>query len=107
MARVAMVSAPIARGFLAGGSIPTAALVGDRDAGGTSESHDGETGNVIWRCRIYSNVSPREVLKKVLGTPAVVVNDDRIESLLSEMRSELIDQSAAIVWHGNLLARLR
>ena len=50
---------------------------------------------------------PRQVHKKVLGAPAIVVDDDGTESLLCEKRSELIDQSAAIVWHGNLLARLR
>ena len=62
---------------------------------------------MIRRCRIYGNASPRQVLKKVLGAPALVVNDDGIELLLREKRSELIDQSAAIVWHRNLLAKLR
>jgi hypothetical protein len=64
-------------------------------------------GYVVRRCRSYRNVPLRQVLKKVLGTPAVVVNDDGIVSLLCEKRSELIDQSAALVWHRNLLAQLR
>jgi len=64
-------------------------------------------GHAIRCCRIYRDVPLRQVLKKVLGAPAVVVNDERIISLLCEKRSELIDQSAAIVCHGNLLARLK
>jgi len=64
-------------------------------------------GYVIRRCRIDGNVPPRQVLKKVLGAPAVVVNDDRIKSLLCEKRSELIAENAAVVWHKNLLAELR
>ena len=59
------------------------------------------------RCRLYGNVAPRQVLKKVFGTPAVVVDDDRTISLFSETRSELIDQSAAVVWQRNLLAKSR
>ncbi|MFZ1119489.1 MAG: hypothetical protein WAN81_04580 [Candidatus Binataceae bacterium] len=57
-------------------------------------------------CRFYSNVAPRQVLKKVLGTLAVVVDDDGTISLVCEKRSELIDQSVAVVWHANLLAEL-
>src|SRR5271163_5136100 len=64
-------------------------------------------GHLIRPCRVYGNVPPRQVLKKLLGAPAVVVNDDRIEPPLSEKRPELIDQSAAVVWHRNLLAKLR
>jgi len=45
---------------------------------------------VIRRCRIYGNVPPRQVLKKVLGAPAVIVNDDGTISLLCEKCSELI-----------------
>jgi hypothetical protein len=48
-------------------------------------------GYVIRRCRIYGNVPLRQVLKKVLGAPAVVVNDDGTISLLCEKRSELIE----------------
>jgi hypothetical protein len=59
------------------------------------------------RCRFYRNVAPRQVLKKVLGTPAVVVDDDGTISLVCEKRSELIDQSVAVVWHRNLLAKFR
>jgi hypothetical protein len=62
---------------------------------------------VIRRCRSYANVPPRQFLKKVLGAPAVVVNNGEIVSLLGEMRPELIDQSPAIVWHKNLLAEVR
>jgi len=47
-------------------------------------------GYVIRRCRIYGNVPPRQVLKKVLGAPAVIVNDDGTISLLCEKCSELI-----------------
>jgi hypothetical protein len=64
-------------------------------------------GYVIRRCRVYGNVPLRQVLKKVLGPPAVVVNDNGTISLVCEKRFELIDQSAEIVWHRNLLARLR
>jgi hypothetical protein len=63
---------------------------------------------MTWLCRIDGRTPPRQVLKKMLRAPAVVVNDDGIEPLLDEKRSELIDQSAAIVgWHKNLLAQLR
>jgi len=64
-------------------------------------------GYVSRRCRIDGNAPPRQVLKKVLGAPAVVVNDDRIKSLLCEKRSELIAENAAVMWHKNLLAELR
>lgn len=64
-------------------------------------------GYVIRCCRIDANVPPRQVLKKVLGAPAVVVNDDGIISLVCENRSELIDQGTSVVWHKNLLAQLR
>jgi hypothetical protein len=64
------------RGFLLEGLIPTAALV-ELSAGEAKVA-----GYVVRRCRIYRNVPLRQVLKKVLGTPAVVVNDDGIVSLL-------------------------
>ena len=48
-------------------------------------------------CRFYGNIPPRQVPKKVLGTPALVVNDNGIITLLCEKRSELIDQSAAVI----------
>ena len=64
-------------------------------------------GHVIRRYRTDGNASLRQVLKKVVGAPAVVVNDDRIKSLLCEKRSELIAENAAVVWHKNLLAELR
>jgi hypothetical protein len=64
-------------------------------------------GYVVRGCRFRGDTSPPQALNEVLGAPAVVVNDDRIVSLLCEKRSELIDQSAAIVWHRNLLAELR
>ena len=40
-----------------------------------------------------------EYSQKVLGTPAVVVDDDGTISLVCEKRSELIDQSPAVA-HG-------
>jgi hypothetical protein len=52
-------------------------------------------GYVSRRCRFYGDVPPRQVLKKVLGTPALVVNDNGIIALPCELRSELIDQSPA------------
>jgi hypothetical protein len=55
------------------------------------------TGYMSRRCPFYDNVPPRQVLKKVLGTTTLVVNDDGAISLLCEKRSELIDQSAAIL----------
>jgi len=61
----------------------------------------------IRRRRIYRNVAPRQVLKKELGATAVVMDDDGTITLLCEKRSELIDQSAAVLWHRNLLAELR
>ncbi|HTR47865.1 MAG TPA: hypothetical protein VMM16_10810 [Verrucomicrobiae bacterium] len=64
-------------------------------------------GYVIRGRRVYGNVPLLQELKKVLDTPAVVVGDDGTISLLCEMRSELIDQSAAVVWHRTLLAKLR
>ena len=64
-------------------------------------------GYVIRRCRIYGNAPPYQVLKKVLGAPAVVMNDDEIISLLCEKLSELLDQNDALVWHKNPLAELR
>jgi hypothetical protein len=33
-----------------------------------------KTGYLSWHCRYYGNVPPRQVLKKVLGTPVLVVN---------------------------------
>ena len=119
--------APSSPGLTAGGSgghrfctsrsiawIPARGMDCHRGAGGTTvtpaEAPAGVVeiaGYVIRPGRICGNVSLRQVIKKVLGAPAVVVNDDGIVSLLCEKRSELIDQSAAIVWHGNLLARLR
>ncbi len=64
-------------------------------------------GYVIRRCRIYGNAPPPQVVKKVLGAPAVVMNDDGIISLLCEKLSELLDQNDALVWHKNPLAELR
>jgi hypothetical protein len=64
-------------------------------------------GYVLRGCSICSDVPPRQVFKKVLGAPAVVVNDNGIKPLLSEKRSEVIDQRAPIVWHENLLAPLK
>jgi hypothetical protein len=64
-------------------------------------------GYVIRRRRIYGNGPLCQVLKKVLGAPAVVVNDDGTISLVCEKRSELIDQSPAVVWHKNLPAEVR
>ena len=55
---------------------------------------------VIRRCRVYGNVPLRQILKKVLGAPALVVNDDGTISLVYEKRSELIDHSAAICGIG-------
>jgi hypothetical protein len=52
---------------------------------------------VIRRSRMYGNVPLHQVLKKVLGASALVVNDNGIISLLCEMRPELIDKSAAVV----------
>jgi hypothetical protein len=54
---------------------------------------------------MYSKTSlpPRA---SVLGASALVVNDSGIISLLCEMRPELIDQSAAVVWHSNLLGQV-
>ena len=46
-------------------------------------------------------------LRKCSALATVVVNDDGTISLVCEKRSELIDQSAAIVWHRNLVVRLR
>jgi hypothetical protein len=57
-------------------------------------------------CRIYGNIPLRQILKKVLGASALVVNDSGIISLLCEMRPELIDQSAAVVWQSNLLGQV-
>jgi hypothetical protein len=64
-------------------------------------------GYVFRPCRVYGNAPPRQVLEKVLGAPAVVMNDDGIISLLYEKLSELIDQNDALVWHKNPLAELR
>jgi hypothetical protein len=69
---------------------------------------DGRASFPICRRRyIDGNVPPRQVLKKGPGAPAVVVNDDGTISLLCKKRSELIDQSPAVVWHKNLLAEVR
>jgi hypothetical protein len=60
-----------ARGAVARGSLPwewiaTAALVGDRDADGTSGWRGGDRAGYVSRgCRFYGNVPPRQVLKKV------------------------------------------
>jgi hypothetical protein len=62
---------------------------------------------MIRRCRLDGDVPPRQVLKKRVREAALVVNNDWVISLLCEKRSELIDQSAAMVWHENLLAESR
>jgi len=64
-------------------------------------------GYVVRLCLIHGSFPPRQVRQKMPRAPAVVVNEDGAISLLCEKRSELIDQSAVIVWHGNLLARLK
>jgi hypothetical protein len=64
-------------------------------------------GYVSRRCGFCGDAPPRQVLKKVLGAPAIVMNDDETILLLCEKLSELIDQSAAVVWHKNPLAELR
>jgi hypothetical protein len=62
---------------------------------------------VIRCCRICGNVPARQVLKEEFSAPAVIVNDDGTVSLVCEKRSELIDQSRAVVWYKNLLAEVR
>ena len=61
---------------------------------------------VIGRCRIYGNASLRQVLKKVLGASALVVNDTGIVAVLCEIRLEPIDQNVAVVWDSNLLGQV-
>jgi len=50
---------------------------------------------------LYGNPAPRKVLKKIFSTAAVVTDDDRTESLVSQELSELANESAVIVRHGN------
>jgi len=76
------------------------------DAGGTFGVRSRDS---LLRDRALPNLRQRplrQVLKKVLGASALVVNDTGIVALLCEMRLEPIDQNVAVGWVSNLLGQV-
>ena len=55
------------------------------------------------RHRFKGNLLLRQVVKKVIGIAAVVINRRMVISLLRQRLSELLNKGSVIMCHGNLL----
>lgn len=58
---------------------------------------------VCWRGRFKSNSAGRQVLKKVAGVAAIVVNCNSIISLSRERILKLRDKGTVSMWHEGFL----